>query len=177
MSSSRDGEGGFVITVRRGGTGGRFLFIPGADFRSTERSFFLTGGFRFPLKEFRLTSGFGPRVNPVTGNLRIHQGLDLAAPLGADVCAARDGTVAETGDDPVYGKYVIIEHSGNWTSLYGHLSEINTVLRRNVKSGNLIGRVGSTGQSTGPHLHFEIRQRGKAQNPDRLLFRGNHASR
>jgi murein DD-endopeptidase MepM/ murein hydrolase activator NlpD len=177
MGSSRSGEGGFFITVRKGGSAGeRFLFIPGADFHATERTFFLTGGFHVPLGSFRLTSGFGPRINPVTGNLRVHQGLDLAAPLGTDVRAARDGVVTETGEDPVYGKYVIIEHSGNWTSLYGHLSEINAVLRKNVKSGNLIGRVGSTGQSTGPHLHFEIRQHGRAQNPDKLLFRGNRTS-
>jgi murein DD-endopeptidase MepM/ murein hydrolase activator NlpD len=173
MGSSRNGEDGFVITVRRGGGGERFLFIPGADFSPTERSFFLTGGFRFPLSNFRLSSGFGLRINPVTGNLRLHQGLDLAAPLGADVYAARDGVVTEIGEDPVYGKYVIIEHSENWTSLYGHLSNVNTDLRKNVKSGNLIGKVGSTGQSTGPHLHFEIRQHGKAQNPDKLLFRRN----
>jgi murein DD-endopeptidase MepM/ murein hydrolase activator NlpD len=171
--SSRDGEGGFIITVRRDGVGERFLFIPGADFRPTERSFFLTGGFRFPLNDFRVSSGFGPRINPVTGNLRIHQGLDLAAPLGADVYAARDGVITEIGEDPIYGKYVIIEHSENWTSLYGHLSKVNTDLRKNVKSGNLIGKVGSTGQSTGPHLHFEIRQHGRAQNPDKLLFKRN----
>jgi murein DD-endopeptidase MepM/ murein hydrolase activator NlpD len=176
MGSSRSAEDGFTITVRRGGAGERFRFIPGADFSPTERTFFLTGGFRFPLNNFRLTSGFGPRINPVTGNLRVHQGLDLAAPLGADVYAARDGVVTEIGEDPVYGKYVIIEHSENWTSLYGHLSSVNTDLRKNVKSGNLIGKVGSTGQSTGPHLHFEIRQHGRAQNPDKLLFRRNQAS-
>ena len=173
MGSSRGVEDGFIVTVRRGGAGERFFFIPGADFTATERSFFLTGGFRFPLENFRLSSGFGPRINPVTGNLRLHQGLDLAAPLGANVYAARDGIVTEIGEDPVYGKYVIIEHSENWTSLYGHLSSVNTDLRKNVKSGNLIGRVGSTGQSTGPHLHFEIRQHGKAQNPDKLLFKRN----
>jgi hypothetical protein len=175
MGSSRGAEDGFIITVRKGGAGERFLFIPGADFSPTERVFFLTGGFRFPLNDFRVSSGFGPRINPVTGNLRLHQGMDLAAPMGADVHAARDGVVTETGEDPVYGKYVIIAHSENWTSLYGHLSSVNTDLRKNVKSGNLIGKVGSTGQSTGPHLHFEIRQRGKAQNPDKLLFRGSRA--
>jgi murein DD-endopeptidase MepM/ murein hydrolase activator NlpD len=177
MGSSRSIEDGFIITVRREGAGERFLFIPGADFSPTERSFFLTGGFRFPLNNFRLSSGFGPRINPVTGNPRFHQGLDLAAPLGADVYAARDGVVTEIGEDPVYGKYIIIEHNDNWTSLYGHLSSVNTILRKSVRSGNLIGKVGSTGQSTGPHLHFEIRQHGKAQNPDKLLFRRNQALR
>jgi murein DD-endopeptidase MepM/ murein hydrolase activator NlpD len=177
MSSSREGEDGIIITVRRGGAAERFLFIPGAEFRPTERVFFSAGGFRFPLREFRLTSGFGPRVNPVTGNLRLHQGLDLAAPEGTAVYAARDGVVIDVGDDAVYGKYIIIEHSENWTSLYGHLSNVDTVLRKAVKSGSLIGRVGSTGQSTGPHLHFEIRQHGAAQNPDKLLFKENRASR
>jgi murein DD-endopeptidase MepM/ murein hydrolase activator NlpD len=177
MGSFRGSEDGFIITVRRGGAGERFLFIPGADFSPTERSFFLTGGFRFPLNNFTLSSGFGPRINPVTGNPRFHQGLDLAAPLGADVYAARDGVVTEIGEDPIYGKYIIIEHNDNWTSLYGHLSSVNTDLRKSVRSGNLRGKVGSTGQSTGPHLHFEIRQHGKAQNPDKLLFRRGQSLR
>jgi murein DD-endopeptidase MepM/ murein hydrolase activator NlpD len=170
LRSSRDGADGAIITVRRDGRRERFLFIPGADFSPTERTFFFTGGFGFPLKNFRRTSGFGPRINPITGNRGIHHGLDLAAPLGTEVYASRDGKIAEIGEDSIYGKYVIIEHAENWTSLYGHLSEINTVLHRIVKSGSLIGKVGSTGQSTGPHLHFEIRQYGRAQNPDKLLF-------
>jgi murein DD-endopeptidase MepM/ murein hydrolase activator NlpD len=177
MSSSREGEDGVIITIRRGGVAERFLFIPGAEFRSTERAFFFSGGFRFPLGEFRLTSTFGPRVNPVTGNLRFHQGLDLAAPEGTAVYAARDGVVIDIGENAVYGKYIVIEHTDNRTSLYGHLSNVDTALRKTVKSGSLIGRVGSTGQSTGPHLHFEIRQHGRAQNPDKLLFRGNRSSR
>jgi hypothetical protein len=150
--------------------GGRFLFIPGADFSPTERAFFLNIGFRFPLKSYRLSSPFGPRVNPVTGNFRVHQGLDLAAPQGSEVYAARDGEVIEMHTDPVYGNYIIIEHAGNWRSLYGHLSKFETTLRSHVRSGTLIGRVGSTGQSTGPHLHFELRQNGRAQDPGRLLF-------
>ena len=95
----------------------------------------------------------------------MHQGIDLAAPEGTEVFAAADGVVTAAGFDPVYGNYIIISHSNNWKSLYGHLSTIDTVLRTNVKSGNFIGRVGSTGQSTGPHLHFELRQDGKAFDP------------
>ncbi|GHV75619.1 peptidase M23 [Spirochaetia bacterium] len=161
---------GIPITISRDGGNERFLFIPGADFSPTERAFFLQTGFRYPLRNYRLSSPFGLRVNPVTGNFRIHQGLDLAAPMGSEVYAARDGEVIEIDTDPIYGNYLIIEHGGNWRSLYGHLSKFETTLRSRVRSGSLIGRVGSTGQSTGPHLHFELRQNGRAQDPGRLLF-------
>jgi murein DD-endopeptidase MepM/ murein hydrolase activator NlpD len=142
-----------------------FNFFPGADYSPAERAFFLNSGFHFPLKFFRVTSDFGFRPNPVTGNVVMHQGIDLAAPAGTEVYAAADGTVTDMGFDPVYGNYIIITHSERWTSLYGHLQIIETVLRSNVKSGSLIGRVGSTGQSTGPHLHFELRQDGRPLNP------------
>jgi murein DD-endopeptidase MepM/ murein hydrolase activator NlpD len=95
----------------------------------------------------------------------MHQGMDLAAPEGTEVLAVSDGTVTDAGFDPVYGNYIIISHSEKWTSLYGHLQKIEIALRSTVKSGSLIGRVGTTGQSTGPHLHFELRQDGKPLNP------------
>ena len=142
-----------------------FHFFPGADFSQTERAFFLNAGFRFPLRDFRISSTYGLRANPVTGNITMHQGLDLAAPEGTAVYAIADGTVIETGYDPIYGNYIVISHQNNWTSVYGHLQIIETALRSNVRSGTLIGRVGSTGQSTGPHLHFELRQDGRAVNP------------
>jgi len=148
----------------------RFYFFPGKEYDSTERAFFLNTGFRFPLRSYRLTSSFGMRTNPVTGNFRLHQGIDLAAPAGTEVYAAADGIVTETGSDPIYGNYIIIKHSNNWASLYGHLQRVGTTLRTNVKSGTIIGWVGSTGQSTGPHLHFELRQNGRAQDPNKLLF-------
>jgi murein DD-endopeptidase MepM/ murein hydrolase activator NlpD len=143
-----------------------FYFFPGADFSQSERAFFLNAGFfRFPLRAYRLTSSYGVRANPVTGNISVHRGLDLAAPEGTEVFSAADGTVIETGEDAVYGKYVIISHRDRWTSLYGHLQRIETSLQAQVRSGTLIGRVGSTGQSTGPHLHFELRQDGRAVDP------------
>jgi murein DD-endopeptidase MepM/ murein hydrolase activator NlpD len=148
----------------------RVFFYPGADFSPTERNFFLNPGFRFPLRSFRLTSPYGMRRNPITGRLRLHEGMDLAAPLGTEVYAAGDGIVTETGEDPVYGRYIIIKHRDNWATLYGHLQKIETVLRTEVRSGNLIGRVGSTGQSTGPHLHFELRRNGQARDPGKYLF-------
>jgi len=150
-----------------------FNFFPGKEYDSTERAFFFlnsNSGFRFPLRSYRLTSSFGMRTNPVTGNVRLHHGIDLAAPAGTEVYAAGDGVVTEVGNDAVYGNYVIIKHNNNWASLYGHLQRVGTSLRSNVKSGTIIGWVGSTGQSTGPHLHFELRQNGRAQDPSKLLF-------
>jgi murein DD-endopeptidase MepM/ murein hydrolase activator NlpD len=156
------------LTIGEGGT--VFYFFPGDEFGMTERAFFLNRGFHFPLRNYRLTSGFGMRKNPVTGNVVLHQGLDLAAPLGTEVYSVGDGIVTETGNDPIYGNYIIIKHGGDWASLYGHLQRIGTSLHASVKSGMLIGWVGSTGQSTGPHLHFELRQNGKARDPDKYLF-------
>jgi len=150
--------------------GAAFYFFPGDEFSTTERAFFLNRGFSFPLHNYRLTSGFGMRQNPVTGNMRVHEGLDLAAPMGTEVFAAGDGIVTDLGNDPVYGNYIVIKHAAGWASLYGHLQRTGVTLQSSVKSGTLIGWVGSTGQSTGPHLHFELRQDGKARDPGKLLF-------
>jgi murein DD-endopeptidase MepM/ murein hydrolase activator NlpD len=150
--------------------GERLTYFPGDDFSPTERAFFLNPFFRFPLRSFTITSVYGPRRNPLTGRMGMHGGLDLAAPEGTGVYAAAPGAVTETGNDPVYGKYVIISHAGGWASLYGHLSRIETALRSEVLSGMLIGRVGSTGQSTGPHLHFELRRNGRTEDPGKYLF-------
>ncbi|MDR3146501.1 MAG: M23 family metallopeptidase [Treponema sp.] len=169
MAAARASRGGGV-ELRLGGEGARFLFFPGDDYSATERIFFLNRGFRFPLRDFTVTSGFGPRVNPVTGRFRVHEGLDLAAPLGTDVFTVAAGLVTETGSDPIYGNYIIIKHGDDWASLYGHLSQIDVVLRQELRSGSVIGKVGSTGQSTGPHLHFELRRNGQAQDPGKYLF-------
>jgi len=168
-------ETSILLSIPWEGGMGRFRFIPGDDFSPTERVFFLNRGFRFPLRNFQLTSPYGPRVNPVTGRAGMHQGLDLAAPEGTEVYAVRNGRVVDLGEDPVFGKFIIIGHENNMLSLYGHLSSIDTNLNRDVQSGSLIGRVGSTGQSTGPHLHFELRQNGQSRDPARMLglFRGN----
>jgi murein DD-endopeptidase MepM/ murein hydrolase activator NlpD len=168
-SSGQQGEA-VLLNIGAGPERREVFFYPGGDFSPTERVFFLNRGFRFPLRSFRLTSPYGIRRNPVTGRIRLHEGLDLAAPLGTEVYAAADGVVTETGEDPIYGRYVIIKHGENWASLYGHLQRIETVLRSEVRSGSLIGRVGSTGQSTGPHLHFELRRNGQAQDPGKYLF-------
>ncbi|MCL2093452.1 MAG: M23 family metallopeptidase [Treponema sp.] len=168
-------EGVRVSIPRGGGTEG-YIFIPGDDFSATERIFYFNREFRFPLRNYRVSSMYGPRVNPVTGTPTIHRGLDLAAPEGTEVYATRRGTVIDIGNDPILGRYIILAHDNNWVSLYGHLSAVETSLQREVLSGSLIGRVGSTGQSTGPHLHFELRQDGQSRDPARLLgiFQGDN---
>jgi murein DD-endopeptidase MepM/ murein hydrolase activator NlpD len=164
------GEQSVELRISSAGRNEHFLFFPGADFTSTERAFFLNSGFfRFPLLSYRVTSRYGARTNPVTGHTGVHQGLDLAAPEGTEVYAVAEGTVTGLGEDPVYGNYVIISHRDNWTSLYGHLQRFEVTLRSTVRSGTLIGRVGTTGQSTGPHLHFELRQGGRAVDPSGRL--------
>jgi hypothetical protein len=170
LFAGRAEQGGVPVVISANGSSERFFFVPGADFSPTELAFFLNTSFRYPLRNYWLSSPFGLRRNPVTGNFAVHQGLDLAAAEGAEVYAARDGEVVEIGADPVYGNYIIIRHGETWTSLYGHLSKFEITLRSRVRSGTLIGRVGSTGQSTGPHLHFELRQNGMARDPGRLLF-------
>jgi hypothetical protein len=171
IATSREIEGGTVITVRVGTEAARFLFFPGADFTATERSFFLNTGFRFPLRTYRISSPFGMRANPFTGKPQTHNGIDLAAPTGTEVYATREGKVVDLGTDSVYGNYIIIAHADNWVSLYGHLSAFSTELRSTVSANTLIGKVGTTGMSTGPHLHFELRKNGTALDPGKLLFR------
>jgi murein DD-endopeptidase MepM/ murein hydrolase activator NlpD len=173
MASSRDPAGGLMITVERNDKAERYLFLPGEDFSPTERTYFFNAGFRFPLRQYRVTSAFGPRPSPFTGKIQNHRGLDLAAPMGANVYAAREGRVTETGTDPVYGVYIIVAHDDNWVSLYGHLSAVTVAAGGRVSRDSVIGRVGSTGQSTGPHLHFEIRKNGQALDPGKLLFKSN----
>ncbi|MDR2151025.1 MAG: M23 family metallopeptidase [Spirochaetaceae bacterium] len=166
MFASRAGNGVPLLI-----NGEAFHFIREAKFNSNEFAFFLdvNGDFAFPLTQYRISSDFGYRVNPVSGIFRMHEGLDLAAPAGTEVFAARTGSIIELGYNAIFGNYIVIQHSDGWSSLYGHLSKIETTLHSAVQKGTLIGRVGSTGQSTGPHLHFELRKDGKAFDPKHYL--------
>jgi len=144
-------------------------FYRGESFTPIERAYFLNILFRFPLPFGRLTSGYGMRDNPFTGDSEFHKGIDLAAPPGTEVFAARDGTVGMIGWDPVMGKMIILNHEAGYQTIYGHLAEIHVQLNDAVRSGMIIGAVGTTGYSTGPHLHFEIRRRGSSRDPAALL--------
>ncbi len=172
LAASRADEAGWSVALRSAEGTARFRFLPGAEFSPTERAFFLNAAFRFPLPAGTVTSSFGIRKNPLSGHVKMHEGIDLAAPAGTSVFAARNGIVAAVGTDPILGRYVIIEHEGGWKSVYGHLSATLTDLRKAVRSGSIIGKVGTTGQSTGPHLHFELRRNGEAKDPASLIPRG-----
>jgi murein DD-endopeptidase MepM/ murein hydrolase activator NlpD len=103
------------------------------------------------------TSKFGWRTHPITGKRRFHSGVDIGAPMGAPVVAAASGTVVSAGWQGGYGKAIVIQHNGVQQTLYGHLSEVFVQPGQTIEQGIVIGRVGSTGNSTGPHLHFEAR--------------------
>jgi murein DD-endopeptidase MepM/ murein hydrolase activator NlpD len=104
-----------------------------------------------------ITSRFGWRTHPLTGNRRFHSGLDIGAPSGSPVVATGAGTVISAGWNGGYGKAVIIQHSDTQQTLYGHLSEVSVQAGQTIAQGTVLGLVGSTGNSTGPHLHFESR--------------------
>lgn len=147
-----------------------YFFLPGERFEPTERAFFLDTAMRSPLPEGILTSSYGMRISPITGVEQFHGGVDLAAPIGTPVSACRGGTVESTGSDRIYGNYIVLKHENGTQSLYAHLSKILVKKGIRVERGNEIGLVGTTGLSTGPHLHFEIRIGGKSQAPPNALF-------
>lgn len=114
-----------------------------------------------------MTSTFGPRMHPILKTVRVHKGVDWAAPIGTPIMAAFDGTVAFHGDGQGYGNVVRISHPGGRETRYAHMSRFAAGLTdgQAVKAGDVIGYIGTTGLSTGPHLHFELYQNGQAINP------------
>lgn len=110
-------------------------------------------------------SGFGPRVHPIYGTTRMHTGVDMHAGQGEPIHACRAGTVVISGSQGGYGNAVVIDHGGGMATLYGHQSRLNVSVGQHVEAGDVIGYVGSTGASTGPHLHFEVRLNGNPVDP------------
>ena len=113
-----------------------------------------------------VSSPFGMRIHPIYGELGMHDGIDLAMPVGTSVHASQTGRVVFTGDKIGYGKAVIIEHENGIQTVYAHLDEINVNEGDLVGRGKVIALSGNTGRSTGPHLHFEIRTGGNPVNPE-----------
>jgi murein DD-endopeptidase MepM/ murein hydrolase activator NlpD len=116
-----------------------------------------------------ITSTFGPRIHPIFGTTRPHNGIDFSAPTGSAVKASDGGTVVVAGSRGGYGLTVIVDHGNTLATLYGHLSRIAVADGAKVARGQVIGAVGSTGYSTGPHLHFEVRVNGNPVDPLRYL--------
>ena len=149
--------------------GRNYLFLRSKRFSPTERAYFLDSSLRLPLDNdsFWVSSEFGKRKNPFSGEMKNHNGIDLAAAEGTPVYAIKDGAVYATiENDSEFGNYIILSHDlGKMTSVYAHLSRITVDRYQYVKKGDVIGYVGQTGKATGPHLHFEIRTGGKAEDP------------
>ena len=120
----------------------------------------------------KITSNYGMRVHPITGQYKLHTGVDISAPIGANFVAANDGIVTKAEYNTAYGKMVVIDHGGGISTLYAHGSEILVTVGQTVKKNDAILKVGSTGYSTGPHAHFEVRMNGVVINPIPYITNG-----
>jgi murein DD-endopeptidase MepM/ murein hydrolase activator NlpD len=116
-----------------------------------------------------ISSGFGYRRDPFNGHAAMHAGLDFRAPYGAPIHAAADGTVSFVGTKSGYGNVVEVSHGNGMITRYAHMSRFASRVGQDVKAGDVIGRIGNSGRSTGPHLHFEVRINGNAVNPRPFL--------
>ena len=127
---------------------------------------YIGGEMAWPVPGYtRITSNYGMRTHPITGVYKLHTGVDIGAPIGANFIAANDGIVTKAGFNTAYGNMVIIDHGGGVSTLYAHGSEILVTVGQTVKKGDSILKVGSTGYSTGAHAHFEVRVNGQPVNP------------
>lgn len=122
------------------------------------------------VKDYTMSSGYGNRIDPIYETTKFHAGLDFAAKMGTDVFATGDGIIQQADHRGTYGNCIDISHGYNYVTRYAHLSEILVKKGQHVKRGDLIGRVGSTGKSTGPHLHYEVRFKDEPQNPVNYYF-------
>jgi murein DD-endopeptidase MepM/ murein hydrolase activator NlpD len=143
---------------------GTVLFIPGARMKTEDLKLALGEFFVYPIRG-RLTSPYGWRNDPISGVRRYHAALDLAAVTGTPIGAAMDGRVATVGYNSNYGNFIILTHGNGFQTLYAHMSRTSVAQGAYVRQGAKIGEVGSTGYSTGDHLHFAVYKNGRAVNP------------
>ena len=149
---------------------GETIFIPGARMNDMDLRSSLGDLFIYPVQVKYITSSYGMRKDPINGRLVFHNGIDIRSNKGAAVMASLDGTVSVVGENWLYGKYIIISHGNGYKTLYAHLSAQSVKQGDRVPQGRKIGEVGSTGHSTGPHLHFGIYdKKGNLVNPLDLL--------
>ena len=173
MSSMRDAQGGpleELATERDGSIDPRFerLGLSIARMEALENS--IDGIPQFmPADRYSISSYFGVRRDPINGRAAMHPGLDIRGPRGAPIYAAAVGTVTFVGRKSGYGNVVEISHGNGLVTRYGHMSATRARRGQHVEAGDVIGAIGSTGRSTGPHLHFEVRVNGRAVNPRPFL--------
>lgn len=141
----------------------------GFDGQSSRKSYLSS-----PLEFSRVSSGYGMRFHPISGQQKAHLGVDYAAPTGTPVRTIADGVVSFAGTQRGYGNVIEVAHSDGKSTLFAHLSRIGVVKGQRVSQGDFIGAVGSTGASTGPHLHFEFRDRGVHQDPLQVARRSEN---
>lgn len=122
-----------------------------------------------PVEVMRFSSQYGYRTDPFQGRRKNHKGVDISGPIGTPIYATADGIIGRAQWVSGYGKYVEIEHGNAIQTRYGHLSAMNVVSGQRVKQGEIIGFMGSTGRSTGSHLHYEVRIAGEPVNPNSFL--------
>lgn len=159
-----------LVTVFFPGKTKKMLFFKGDKYFTIERAYFLKFLFRFPLNKILITSSYGYRTDPFTKQTAFHGGIDLAAVYGEAVYAARNGWVSECGYNDILGNYIIVNHEQNYQTVYGHLQKILVNKGQKVNTYTMLGTIGMTGKTTGPHLHFEIRKNSKTVDPGSLLF-------
>lgn len=157
-------RGGKKLQMMRWTLGGREQFFD-ASGEATQK-----GLMRTPVDGARLTSGFGMRLHPLLGYSRMHKGVDFGAPHGAPILAAAAGRIEFAGSNRGYGKYVKISHGNGLATAYAHMSRFKVSAGQRVQQGQVIGYVGSTGMSTGPHLHYELYRNGRAVDPRSVKF-------
>ena len=148
---------------------GQVIFVPNAELDWVTRQEINGDLFVRPLKWFYLSSPYGWRPSPFTGVRSFHNGIDMATAEGTPVRPALIGKVSNVGFNSVYGNFVIISHHSGYKTLYAHLSAVTCSIGQSVGLNTIIGRVGSTGQSTGPHLHFTVYKNGKTVSPFSLM--------
>lgn len=146
----------------------KVVFLPDARLPSFKLREINGDLFRWPVRGW-VTSRFGWRNDPFSGNRSFHNGLDVGAAMGTPILAAMEGRVAETGYSSTLGNYVLLAHHSGWSSFYGHMSSVSVKAGQYVNLGSKIGAVGSTGYSTGPHVHFSVFKYGRSMNPSVVL--------
>jgi murein DD-endopeptidase MepM/ murein hydrolase activator NlpD len=177
MAGSPDlvGEAPLAPTIRESLT--EYNYLRTTNLASRQRNIFVRGDVNvlpsiWPVNG-RLMDGFGKRSDPFSGEGEMHKGVDISAPQGTPVKAAADGIVLFAAWNGGYGRCVIIDHGNNYQTLYGHLSRIDAIEGQEIRQGEVLGQVGTSGHSTGAHLHYEVHVGSTPVNPYRFLARAS----